>query len=255
MNGKFRLVQADPAAANTSLLATGDAEEGFLSDEPARLNGELKTIDQAVQEAEAQPAHAEPIELDRVGQALRRIDPLWDVLFPAEQQRIVRLLVDELVVNPDALVIRLRLNGLNALVAELQGEGPAELGTDGQTVDVHVPMEFKRRGGRKEIVLPPDVHTTPDVGPRRPIVVALARAFKWQKMMDTGEVASMDELAAKYSIDRCYARRILRLASLAPDIIEAVLQGNEPEGISLRRLQKGLPVSWQEQRERWRRRR
>jgi hypothetical protein len=65
-------------------------------------------------------------------------------------------------------------------------------------------------------------------------------------------------------VDRTYAgrtcppkpwrRRILRLTSLAPDIVEAILRGEEPEGISLRRLQKGLPVCWREQRERWRRR-
>jgi hypothetical protein len=97
MNGKFRLVQADPAAANTSLLAAGDAEDGALSDEPACLNGELKTVEQALREAEAQPAHAEPVELDRVGQVLRRIDPLWDVLFPAERERMVRLPVEELI--------------------------------------------------------------------------------------------------------------------------------------------------------------
>jgi len=120
MNGKFRLIQADPAAANTSLLATGDAEEGSLSDEPARLNGELKTIEQALREAEAQPALAEPIELDRVGQALRRIDPLWDVLFPAEQERIARLLVEDIIVTTSGIDIRFRTNGIEQIVNEVQ---------------------------------------------------------------------------------------------------------------------------------------
>ena len=100
----------------------------------------------------------------------------------AEKERIVKLLVQEVVVSRDSLLIRLRLHGLNSLVAELVGDGPAEgaggrvaPGTDGQTVDIRVPMEFKTRSGRKEIILPPDAATTADVGPRSPLVVALAR--------------------------------------------------------------------------------
>ena len=113
-------------------------------------------------------------------------------MFPAEKERIVKLLVEEVVVSRDGLVIRLRLNGLDSLVAGLQGGAPTEgadarvePGTDGQTVGIRVPMEFKRRGGRKEIILPPDAATAADVGPRRPIVGALARAYKWQRMLDT----------------------------------------------------------------------
>jgi len=117
----------------------------------------------------------------------------------------------EVVLSRNGLLIRLRLHGPNSLVAELQGDSPGELGGDGQTLHVHVPMELKRRGGRKEIVLPPEAHTTPDVGPRRPIVVALARAFKWQKMLDTGEVGSVGELATRYGLGRSYVGRILKL--------------------------------------------
>ncbi|KPK45207.1 MAG: hypothetical protein AMK72_11305 [Planctomycetes bacterium SM23_25] len=68
-------------------------------------------------------------------------------------------------------------------------------------------------------------------------------------------------MAKALGVDRTYVgrtcppkpwrRRMLRLTSLAPDIVKAVLRGEEPEGISLRRLQKGLPVGWREQRERW----
>lgn len=111
---------------------------------------------------------------DDVREALQKLDPLWDELFPAEKERIAKLLVDAVVVNKDGLVIRLRLHGLNALVAELQGDGPVEIGKDGQTVDVRVPMEFKTRGGRKEIILPPDADAEPKAQLNRPLVLALA---------------------------------------------------------------------------------
>ena len=129
----MRLVQADPAAANTSLLATGDAEEGFLSDEPPRLNGELETINQALREAEAQPPQAEPIELDRVGQALRRIDPLWDVLFPAGRERIVRLLLEDLI------------------EAILRGDEPARLRLEKLRKNLPVQWAKQRQHWRSEV--------------------------------------------------------------------------------------------------------
>ena len=74
-------------------------------------------------------------------QALQKLDPLWDELFPAEKERIVKLLVQEVVVSQDGLVIRLRLNGLNSLVAELAGDGPVETAEDGRTADIVVPVE------------------------------------------------------------------------------------------------------------------
>ena len=162
--------------------------------------------------------------------------------------RIVKLLVADVVLSPDGLLIRLRLNGLNSLVAEIQGDGPAEPAKDGQTVDVRVPMEFKRRGGRKEIFLPPDAATAAEVRPRRPIAVALARAFKWQKMLDEGEVGSLDELAAQHGVDRSYVGRVLKLTNLAPDIVASVLVGTEDGHISLKTVRGPLPLLWEDQR-------
>ena len=76
----------------------------------------------------------------------------------------------------------------------------------------------------------------------------MARAFRWQELLDTGEAGSIDELARKYDVDRSYISRILQLTSLAPDIVEAILIGNEPSGMSLGTLQKGAPLGWDGQR-------
>jgi AraC-like DNA-binding protein len=162
------------------------------------------------------------------------------------------------VVSKDSLLIRLRLHGLNSLVAELQDDGPAEGAAghmvpdkDGQTVDIHVPMEFKTRGGRKEIFLPTGAATTADVGPRSPLVVALARAYRWQRMIDSGEVPGMEAIAERRGVNRTYVARMLQLTSLAPQFIQAVLAGTEPSGMSLTKLRDGVPVTWDEQRRLW----
>jgi len=115
-------------------------------------------------------------------------------------------------------------------------------------VDIRVPMEFKTRSGQKEIILPPDAATTADVGPRSPLVIALARAYRWQRMIDSGDFGSLDELAARHGVNRSYIGRILNLAGMAPDIIQVILQGREPSGMSLQTLTRDLPVQWGQQR-------
>ena len=122
---------------------------------------------------------------------------------------------------------------------------------DGDNILIRIPMRFKKRGGRMEIIAPEGLDSAfPDGGPvQQPIATALARARRWQEMLDAGEVASVTELADRLNVDRSYASRILRLTLLAPDIVEAILAGREPSGLSLAKLTQTLPVLWHEQRE------
>jgi hypothetical protein len=79
----------------------------------------------------------------------------------------------------------------------------------------------------------------------------LARAFHWQELLDTGRYASVTALADALQLDRSYARRILTLATLAPDIVDAIVRGDEPNGLSLERLTKGMPMGCETQRVRF----
>jgi len=87
----------------------------------------------------------------------------------------------------------------------------------------------------------------PDRETNGSLVSALAKAYRWQELLESGEYAGLEDLAAANGVDRTYAGRILRLTSLAPEIVERILNGDEPQGISLRRLQKGVPVAWAKQ--------
>ncbi len=125
---------------------------------------------------------------------------------------------------------------------------------DVETLVIRVPMKFKKRGGRKEIIVPEGLSgSRPQKSPtQEPLVTALARAFYWQELIDSGRYATVTELAEALGVDRSYVGRIMRLALLAPDIVEAIVRGEEPSGASLERLVKGMPVLWEEQRERFR---
>ena len=79
------------------------------------------------------------------------------------------------------------------------------------------------------------------------IVQALARAFAWVEVIENGQFRSIGELAERIDVDAAYVRRIIKLTTLAPDIVVALLNGEEPDGLSLARLVKGFPVDWVEQ--------
>ena len=122
---------------------------------------------------------------------------------------------------------------------------------DGDNILIRIPMRLKKRGGRMEIIAPEGLDSAfPDGGPvQQPIVTALARARRWLEMLDAGKVDSLTALAKKLDVDRSYVSRVLQLTLLAPDIVEAVLAGREPSGLSLAKLTQSLPVLWDEQRE------
>ena len=82
-------------------------------------------------------------------------------------------------------------------------------------------------------------------------IEAIAKGHRWQAKLESGEYASIEDLAKDVGCDRTYIGRMLRLTSLAPDIIEAILRGNEPDGLSLEKLRKNLPARREEQRTRW----
>jgi len=121
---------------------------------------------------------------------------------------------------------------------------------DGSTLIVRIPMRFQRRGGRKRIVAPDGSAIVPTNRPQPDgtLVKALARAWRWQRMLDEGLYTSVSEIGDAENISKSYVSRILRLALLAPDIVEAILAGRTEEGMMLERLERLLPASWDEQR-------
>ena len=78
-------------------------------------------------------------------------------------------------------------------------------------------------------------------------VSALAKANRWQEQLKSGEFAGLEYLAVANGVDRTYVGRILRLTSLGSKVVERILSGDEPEGISLAKRRDDLPVLWVEQ--------
>ena len=114
-----------------------------------------------------------------------------------------------------------------------------------ETMTLHVPFRVVKRGGRKEMHLPDGVR--PDRKADSTLVKALARAFRWKRMLESGEFATIAELAEREGIATSYMTRILRLTLLAPDIVEAILDGRHGPAVTLARVFEPFPVEWDQQ--------
>lgn len=114
-----------------------------------------------------------------------------------------------------------------------------------ETVTLHVPFRVVKRGGRKEMHLPDGVR--PDRKADNTLVKALARAFRWKRMLESGEFATTAELAESEGIAPSYMTRVLRLTLLAPDIVEAILDGKQGPEVALAQLLEPFPIIWQHQ--------
>lgn len=132
----------------------------------------------------------------------------------------------------------------------------AWLSPDGAILHIHIPMKLRKRGGRKVIVTADGNSWDGAKGlecamPDDPVVQALVKARRWQKMLESGDVATIKELAAQEGVDRSYMARLLKLNVLAPDIVEQILAGDYSDAINLETLRKGIPLEWDEQREKF----
>jgi len=102
-----------------------------------------------------------------------------------------------------------------------------------------------KRGGRKEMQTPEG--TTQPRKADDTLVKAMAHAFRWKRMLESGEFATIAELAEREGFAPSYMTRVLRLTLLAPDIVEAILDGRQGPEVTLARVMGPFPEKWAEQ--------
>jgi hypothetical protein len=133
---------------------------------------------------------------------------------------------------------------------------------DDDAVVVNIPMKLCRRGGQQMILTASGVAPVPNMHSadentrvNQALIEAIAKGYHWQAQLESGKYPSIEDLAQAVGVERSYIGRMLRLTSLAPDFIEAILCGDQPDGLSrrsrqakselsLEKLRKNLPVWW-----------
>jgi hypothetical protein len=121
------------------------------------------------------------------------------------------------------------------------------------TLTIRIPMRLQRRGGRKLIMTPEGVAVSaPKPSRDETLVKALVRAHRWRRRIESGRAKSITDLAEHEGVTDAYVCRLLPLTCLAPDIVEAILDGRQPRGLRLAELLGNGPLAWEEQRRLWR---
>ncbi|MFC3099992.1 hypothetical protein [Altererythrobacter lauratis] len=114
------------------------------------------------------------------------------------------------------------------------------------TMRVFIPLTIRKRNGRPKIVPPADV--VPDTGGVDPHVLkAIARAWGWRRKLESGQVATIQDIADSEGISDRYVGRMLRLAYLAPAVLEKMLIARVPPAVSVKELAAAATLPWADQ--------
>jgi site-specific DNA recombinase len=162
---------------------------------------------------------------------------------PGERTKLVRGLVEQIILDENTIIIKLRHGPL--LGRDIRSSA-SENASD-RAIELTAAVVFKQHGVETRLVLPGLVQHSSRCDPA--LIKAIARGRAWFDELATGRARSLEELARRDGITRRYIRRLIGLAFLSPQLVEAILQGRQPVGLTATRLSElDLPLDWIEQR-------
>jgi site-specific DNA recombinase len=163
---------------------------------------------------------------------------------PGERAKIVRALVEQVIVDDKKIIIKVRPGAL------LGGDVPSGSSDEpsDSTIELTAAVDFKRRGVETKLVLPGLAQQNHGSRCNPALVKAIARGRAWFEELASGHARSLHELAKRDGITRRYIRRLVCLTFLSPELVEAILQGRQPTELTATRLTElDLPLDWAEQ--------
>ena len=183
------------------------------------------------------------LDTKQAGEALDGLSTVWNAMFPVEKYKVIHSLIQRVVVFENEVRIMFHAKG----IVELLKEAGLDFSISTENSDVEcvltVPCKLHRYAGRVSM-------HSPDTGdtPRLPIHAALIQAHQGMAKLISGKATTMREIAKEYKMDRSFAARTLQLANLAPDIVKMIWENRQPAALTLDKLRRGIPDSWEEQR-------
>lgn len=169
---------------------------------------------------------------------------------PSEQRRILLQMLERIDVGGDRVGIVIRTDALRSMMSEgaPKQKDRKRAGQPEHTFTLDLPVSFRRRGVEMKLVITDERERLPAPAPH--LIAAVAQGRQWFAQIRDGEVRSVRHLAERDSVNQGDVSRILPLGLLAPDIVEAILDGRQPIELTAKRLKRvpDLPISWAEQR-------
>src|SRR5881227_913661 len=163
---------------------------------------------------------------------------------PDQRAKLVRELVEKIIVDEKTIIIKLQRGAL------LGGDVPSFASADGcdNAIELTAAVAFTRRGAETKLVLPGLAQQKHSSTCDPALIKAIARGRAWFEDLAMGRVRSLQDTAKRDGISRRYIRRLVGLAFLSPELIEAILQGRQPVELTATRLTElDLPLDWTEQ--------
>jgi site-specific DNA recombinase len=233
-----RLIEGDRNDAPAGLRVPAHKIEALVVDRVQRLLIDEARLFEVLELAGCKPAQAERV----LAQARKAASGISE---RAERDRLIRALIERIVIGETELRIIISRSGLEAalqIVAARRAEDVAPF-------TIAVPMKMKRCGGASRLIIAgdgPPLQRAPDPA----LVRAIVRAHRWRTQLTTGQARGLSDIAEAEKITSSYVARVLRLAFLAPDIVEAILDGQQPPEHTADRLIRigSLSLGWAEQR-------
>jgi site-specific DNA recombinase len=192
-----------------------------------------------------------PSDQGKLLTAARRQADRWHQTGLLSRRKMLGAILRRVVVSAKAVRIDL---DRSAIVTTLLGRTPGDRQddqpdtSDGDLLSLHIATRLARSSGAVRLVI--SNGSASGQPPRRdPVLIkALIRAHGWKDRLLSGEAPSIRSIAKEENLNETYVGRILRLAFLAPDITEAILDGRQPADLELDKLMKSIPVAWSDQR-------
>lgn len=125
---------------------------------------------------------------------------------------------------------------------------------EGSKIIVHIPLKIHTWGGKRVIVGPQgqDLRVLEaEIRKDEKLLKALGRSYLWHTWLMRGKYKTVQEMAERQKINKSYMLRMMRIMTLSPKIIEAILDGKQPEGFALTDIEKAFPPIWAEQEEKF----
>ena len=184
------------------------------------------------------------LDTRQAGEALENIATLWNEMFPVERYKLIHSLIQRVMVFENEVRIVFRAEGIAGLLKEAGADFSVSSGSVDLECVLTVPCKLRRYAGQVKL------HSTDEQAsaPRLPIQTALIQAHQGMEQIISGKATTMRQIAQALNMDRSFVARTLQLANLAPDIVKAIWENRQPVSLTLEKLRRGIPDSWEEQR-------
>ena len=236
-------IHGRPAASSSpTRIPARDIEEIVCG----RIQSLLRSPEELLQSTGAQSSDAAVCEA--LVTAGKQFAKTWPSSSISEQREFLGNVTERITVHENGLQMTLVQPALRAV---LLGEQPVHDGKSPQDVfTITIDARVKRCGWEVRLVVPTGSGSQTSARPALPLIRAVARVHRWPEKIINGEFQSRHSIAQFAQFDERYAGRVLQFAFLAPDIVEAILEGRQPADLTVQRLLRGFPLGWAEQRRR-----